>query len=443
MPVLSKFTLHPNSHTMKKVFTLLAFALIIFGIESNAQCTIDPAATTPGVYPSDLPTGIINKEYYASATVRFPVDTLVDFPPFGTFLLPYDSIQITNIYNLPAGLTWDCGTPDCKAYAGDLITCAAISGTPTEVTNPELPIQAEITGWLTAPIVGVQVGAGTQDLLIDIIDVPTTSITAFTNRSDHGTTVQWTSDAVGDANDSWVLRHHEFGNSPNYLYKVTGPTMASAYTNNLQPNTRYVYRAGFRASGNTSASFSDTASVWTRCTMPTVFGSRTGVSFIDIDLEDNNQVSTKIRYRAEGTSAWSYHNTTNLSATLMGLESGTNYELQMRALCGSNGGTSYTSIATYATSPARLSAGIAEIGSMRTYPNPTEGNITLDLPAIEDGRVLANMLDVSGRVIMREQINLNQGMNRHVFELSGLTNGIYILQLNDKGSITSHRIVKH
>ncbi|MFT4524681.1 MAG: hypothetical protein ACI85F_000828 [Bacteroidia bacterium] len=65
-----------------------------------------------------------------------------------------------------------------------------------------------------------------------------------------------------------------------------------------------------------------------------------------------------------------------------------------------------------------------------------KGNITLDIPATEDGSVIANVLYISGRVILNAQINLFEGMNKHTLDLHELTNGIYILQLNDKGSIT-------
>ena len=432
---------------MKKAFTLLTIAVISFCIKSSAQCTLGPADTIPGLYPDDLPTGIINKAYSAEATVRFPIDTLVSLPPFGTFLIPYDSIQITNIYNLPAGLTWNCGTPDCKAYAGNLIACATISGTPTDTTNSVLPIQAELTGWLTAPIVGVQSGTGTQNLLIDIIPTPTTSITAFTNTSDHGTTVQWTSDASGDANDKWVLRHHKFGNSPNFLYKVTGPLATSAYTNNLEANTQYVYRAGFRASGNTNAAFSDTASVWTRCASPTGFSAfRSGPSTAELSWTDVNSDLYKVRYRPLGSASfgvavWSYKNVSGPAdgTTLTGL-SIDDYIWQVRSVCD-HGATSYASSQILPGGGARLAGPQSE--DVELYPNPTQGSITMNIPALNDGSVTANFLDISGRTILNEQINLFKGVNRHSMDLSDMRNGIYILQLNNNGSITSHRIVKH
>lgn len=416
---------------MKSFLPILFSFFIAAG--ALAQCTIDTSVTNPGMYPADWPTGIINKAYSGQATLRMPVDTLVSLPPFGNFLIPYDSAVVLDIHNLPAGMTWSCNMPDCKIYAGNLIGCVEIGGTPTAVTDTALPIVLEIQAWLTAPIVGVETGTSEFAMNLDIIPTPNTSITGFANVSDHGSTVQWSSDATGDTNDYWVTRYHKFGDSPNFNYKLTPNAFNSTYTNNLEPNTRYVYREGFRASGNSSAAFSDTASVWTKCANPSGFsGIRTGPTTATLSWTDVNSDLYKVRYRplgsgASGVAVWSYKNVPGPASgtTLSGLTLD-DYVWQVRSICDH-------SAKAYATSQilpgggGRLAAPMSAV--VELYPNPATSNLTINVSNFESV-VLHNSVGAIVRTSTTSKLNVND-----------LSAGIYTAMIYHSGIRTVKRLV--
>lgn len=85
----------------------------------------------------------VDKDYEFTFTIA--VGDSLDIPGFGAF--PIDSIVLspdTAIGGLPAGLTFECGTPDCIFRQGDL-SCVAITGVPSS-TNALGDYPLTITG---------------------------------------------------------------------------------------------------------------------------------------------------------------------------------------------------------------------------------------------------------------------------------------------------------
>jgi len=77
-----------------------------------------------------------------------------------------------------------------------------------------------------------------------------------------------------------------------------------------------------------------------------------------------------------------------------------------------------------------------EANDLVVFPNPTSDMLTLS----SDGKLIrsAQVFDLSGRML----INLNQNSNISTVDVSSLSVGMYILQLNMEGVITSRKFVK-
>jgi hypothetical protein len=76
-------------------------------------------------------------------------------------------------------------------------------------------------------------------------------------------------------------------------------------------------------------------------------------------------------------------------------------------------------------------------GSLRLYPNPTEGMFTLafNQPHISD--VTLRLIDMNGKSIWMEQLDAFNGDYRREFDRGDLASGIYMLQIHtNEGSIT-------
>ncbi|MBW6492379.1 MAG: T9SS type A sorting domain-containing protein [Lentimicrobium sp.] len=76
-----------------------------------------------------------------------------------------------------------------------------------------------------------------------------------------------------------------------------------------------------------------------------------------------------------------------------------------------------------------------------TYPNPSEGIFTVTLNADTEKKLFVKIMGVSGNLIMSDTWHIKQGLNKHVFNLSGTSAGIYVLFLHDGNSIIHNKIV--
>ena len=130
---------------MKKIL-LIAYAVFLSASSLVAQCTIDASQTTIGPHPSTLPNACLNEAYSEEMTLVFPADTVV-----GGFTIALDSVIVLNITNLPAGITYTCGTPTCTAFENfpnPTRYCLLFSGTPTSAPVSD-SIGIDLQFWVT------------------------------------------------------------------------------------------------------------------------------------------------------------------------------------------------------------------------------------------------------------------------------------------------------
>lgn len=109
---------------------------------SAQVCTPDTQYTEVGLYPDSLPTGTLGQPYSQVIHVVIPQDTIVNVPPLGMISVDICELVLDSIPNLPAGMTFECNTPDCRWTIDhtDGVTnraCVTLSGTPTEAVSPD------------------------------------------------------------------------------------------------------------------------------------------------------------------------------------------------------------------------------------------------------------------------------------------------------------------
>ncbi|MBL7900073.1 MAG: T9SS type A sorting domain-containing protein, partial [Crocinitomicaceae bacterium] len=78
------------------------------------------------------------------------------------------------------------------------------------------------------------------------------------------------------------------------------------------------------------------------------------------------------------------------------------------------------------------------LGAVEIYPNPTNGNLTVDLSDVESEVVSVELRDVTGRIISSTTI-INNKVN---FNLSGESSGIYFVKVNGTNGSITRKIVK-
>lgn len=70
------------------------------------------------------------------------------------------------------------------------------------------------------------------------------------------------------------------------------------------------------------------------------------------------------------------------------------------------------------------------------YPNPTKDNISVSFTSQNAENIVLKLEDLMGKQIVEKVINTSEGANNYTLNLSALTNGLYILKIEDnKGKI--------
>lgn len=79
---------------------------------------------------------------------------------------------------------------------------------------------------------------------------------------------------------------------------------------------------------------------------------------------------------------------------------------------------------------------IAKNTGLSLYPNPTNGNVTLNFFAAENESIVINVMDLSGRVVRSEsQKNLTYGYTDHTISTNDLSSGVYIVNVTSSKGI--------
>jgi hypothetical protein len=93
---------------------------------------------------------------------------------------------------------------------------------------------------------------------------------------------------------------------------------------------------------------------------------------------------------------------------------------------------------------APLLVGIDEFGvvkGLNVFPNPTTGELFVEyeLPAGLTAQV--EVLDALGQRVLTTTASTGNGYNREVFDLSGVSDGVYLLNITAGGDRVSRRVV--
>lgn len=115
---------------MKNIYLSTFLLIIAFNTSLNAQCVVNETEDNFGVYPSELPTVCVGSNYSEGATVVGFIDTV-----YGGFTVPIDSMKINDVFGLPTGLNWACGSSSCTDVPLNLEPtrlCFSVEGTVTE-----------------------------------------------------------------------------------------------------------------------------------------------------------------------------------------------------------------------------------------------------------------------------------------------------------------------
>ena len=144
-------------------------------------------------------------------------------------------------------------------------------------------------------------------------------------------------------------------------------------------------------------------------------------------------------YPATGTTYVSGQGTTslNLRFTATGAKSIT---VKASNACGISSAKS-VSVSPTAACPTARDGSAYDLSGIVVYPNPTRGNITVAFISNDNSDYDLVVLDMSGRVVEKQNVSSLEGYNQKELNLESLVKGTYIISLKGAGLVTQTRLI--
>ncbi|MBL7773676.1 MAG: fibronectin type III domain-containing protein [Chitinophagaceae bacterium] len=231
-------------------------------------------------------------------------------------------------------------------------------------------------------------------------------------------------------------------------YKVVGagswnPTVTSSSPNKplsgLTANTTYTVEVrGFCSTSNPGPWTGTTFTTNSSCGVPTGL-SVTNITATTAKLNWTAVVGATfytVRHRKVGTTTWTTGTSTSNTKSIAGLAANTNYEFQVATHCGT-AQTAFSASTTFATLASKTANAtmVESRVDFNVYPNPTQGELNVDITMEQDAAIEIHLMDMSGRIVKQIQTNAYTGVNNITLNVQDLSNGVYTVQVMKEGEL--------
>ena len=216
-------------------------------------------------------------------------------------------------------------------------------------------------------------------------------------------------------------------------------TTFNATLTGLTANTSYTYRA-FATTAN-ATSYGDEVTFTTNeqfiCEVPTGLDTvNVANQHIVIHWTDNANASQWNVQYCTPNAPWTTENAYATTHTIAGLEGNTTYQIRVRANCGADGYSDWSSILEVTTK----NVGINEylLNSIKLYPNPANDvvNVECTMNNVQVGAL--EVFDVYGKLIN----TVNDIDNPTRLNVSGLASGMYFVRVTTEQGVVTKSFVK-
>ncbi|HOS49677.1 MAG TPA: T9SS type A sorting domain-containing protein [Bacteroidia bacterium] len=123
------------------------------------------------------------------------------------------------------------------------------------------------------------------------------------------------------------------------------------------------------------------------------------------------------------------YNPSNGQYQLKGLHSNTTYKVEVKGKCSSGATGTWSAPLTFTTSVLSSRVDDGGIFELVGYPNPTSDVLSYTFSTEEKSDYQLNVTDLSGRTIMHETRNAQDGENTSDINVTSFAKGIYIMTI--------------
>ena len=254
-------------------------------------------------------------------------------------------------------------------------------------------------------------------------------------------TLSWSPDPAAN---SWIIEYgyEGFNQGTGTTATATTPTIT---INSLECETGYEFYVkavcgdNWNSEGWTHAS-ATTADCTHACNAPygiitTVTGNSVDVSWTPAE----GNTSFEVEY---GTRGFSHGTGTIISAnqprtTLNGLDYNTQYDLYVRAICGTDNYSAWSTVSTFTTEPLGIDR--TESLSCTIYPNPATSATTISVTGV-DGKVKIEVVDINGRAVASETIECSSDCTK-TMDVDNLAQGTYFVRITTDSTNTVRKLI--
>ena len=125
-------------------------------------------------------------------------------------------------------------------------------------------------------------------------------------------------------------------------------------------------------------------------------------------------------------------------ANILGLTPETEYAFKIKTICPGGVFSPYSATSFFTTPPLKL----GEINnSLIVYPNPSNGNFTVQLPDLLNIKVEIKIIDALGKIVLIKDVVTNVEDQEEKIDLSDVSSGIYFIQMMYDGVVNTGSIV--
>jgi len=153
-------------------------------------------------------------------------------------------------------------------------------------------------------------------------------------------------------------------------------------------------------------------------------------------VSPSNGVRYQIRYGLSPAGPWiNTFTSINPRRALTGLTANTTYYFQLRTRCSNNTFSAWSTSYNFMTSAFREEAQQAAsgLGEISLYPNPSRGQVSLEIATETAGITKLEVRDILGRLVSQQELTLTEGSNSFSFDFAHLQAGVYLLNLKKDG----------
>lgn len=256
-------------------------------------------------------------------------------------------------------------------------------------------------------------------------------------RAENINTTQATLRWYNTTAQTYKVRFRAAGSST-YTYKIlSGAQYATGVqVNNLTPAVTYEWQVQTTCNGYTSPysqpSYFSTIDTCGYISAVTVQNIKTTSAIL---AWGNTMAMDTVRIRVTNIATGSIrviilnYNPSNGQYQLKGLHSNTTYKVEVKGKCSTGAIGTWSTPVTFTTSVLSSRVDDGGIFQLVGYPNPTSDVLSYTFSTEEKADYVLNVTDLSGRTIIQETRNAQQGENTSDINVTSFAKGIYIMTI--------------